>query len=118
MGNYKKISVDMGAARAELHNELALTGTEISINNMPAGAQVPFVHQHRNNEEVYVVLAGRGVMNIDGEDVELTAGDWLRVDAPAKRQLRAAADSPISVVCIQAKAGSLEAFTADDAVVL
>jgi len=64
------------------------------------------------------VLAGKGVMNIDGEDVELQAGDWLRVDPAAKRQLRAATDSPITVICIQTRAGSLETFTATDAVIL
>ena len=31
---------------------LGLTGAEISINNLPAGAGVPFVHSHKKNEEI------------------------------------------------------------------
>lgn len=78
MANYKKVSVAPDA-RVELHDSLSLTGAEISINNLPAGAGVPFVHSHKNNEEIYAVLAGSGTAVIDGETVELTAGDWIRV---------------------------------------
>ena len=31
-------------------------------------------------EEVYIVLSGSGVMRIDGQDVALVPGRWLRVD--------------------------------------
>ncbi|WP_418827141.1 hypothetical protein [Paratractidigestivibacter sp.] len=36
----------------------------------------------------------------------------------AHRQFRAASDSGITYVCIQIKQGSLDAFTADDAIML
>ena len=118
MSNFKKTSVKMSAGRTELHELLNLSGAEISVNSMPAGAQVPFLHQHKQNEEVYGVLSGKGIMNIDGEDIVLNTGDWMRVDPSAKRQLRAADDSAITYICIQTKAGSLDAFTANDAVIL
>lgn len=115
MANYTKTGIgDEG--RVELHDILGLTGAEVSINRLPAGAGVPFVHAHRENEEVYGVLAGRGSATIDGEEVELAAGDWLRVAPAAKRRFRAADDEGIAFVCIQTRQGSLGAFTADDAV--
>lgn len=117
MKNYQKVNVPTGEARAELHDSLNLTGAEVSINYLPAGAGVPFVHSHKQNEEIYAVLSGRGTLTIDGEAVELQAGDWLRVAPVGERQLSAAADCGISVVCIQVKAGSLEGFTMTDAVV-
>lgn len=46
--NYKKINVG-NEPRTELHNELNLTGAEVSINNLPADASVPFVHSYKNN---------------------------------------------------------------------
>ena len=49
---------------------------------------------------------------------ELAAGDWLRVSPAAHRQFRAASDSGITYVCIHVKQGSLDAFTADDAIML
>lgn len=116
MTNYAKINVG-NDNRTELHETLGLTGAEISINNLPAGASVPFVHAHKTNEEVYAVLSGKGKVIIDGEEIALTAGDWVRISPKAKRQFFAAEDTGISFVCIQTKENSLEGFTANDAVI-
>lgn len=116
MANYAKTNMG-NEGRVELHEALSLTGAEISINTLPAGANVPFVHSHKNNEEVYGILSGRGKIIIDEEKVSLTAGDWVRISPAAKRQFFAADDEGISFVCIQTKENSLEGFTADDAVV-
>ena len=116
MANYAKTNIG-NEGRVELHKTLSLTGAEISINNLPAGANVPFVHSHKTNEEVYGILAGKGKVIVDGEEVSLTAGDWVRVSPIAKRQFFAADNEGISFVCIQTKENSLEGFTVDDAVI-
>lgn len=116
MANYTKISIADGA-RTELHESLGLTGAEVSINELPAGVGVPFVHSHRQNEEIYAVIEGNGKTVIDGEEISLAAGDWLRVAPSAKRQFSAAADCGIKYICIQVKGNSLESYTADDAVI-
>ena len=115
MNNYAKTTIG-NEGRTELHEKLSLTGAEISINTLPAGANVPFVHSHKNNEEIYGIIAGRGKAVIDGEEVRLSAGDWLKIAPIAKRQFFAADDSEITYVCIQVKENSLDGFTADDAV--
>ena len=116
MANYAKTNIG-NEGRVELHEVLGLTGAEVSVNKLPAGAGVPFVHAHKDNEEIYGVLEGAGSATIDGEDIELAAGDWLRVAPAAKRQFSAAADAGIAYVCIQVRENSLGGFTADDAVV-
>ena len=116
MKNYTKVNIG-NEARVELHDLLALTGAEISVNQLPTGAGVPFVHSHKNNEEIYGILAGKGKVVLDGEEIALNAGDWLKVAPAAKRQFSAAADSGITYLCIQVKENSLGGFTADDAVV-
>ncbi len=116
MKNFDKVSVS-NEARTELHDKLHLTGAEVSVNHLPAGASVPFVHYHKKNEEIYFITAGRGKAVIDGETTELAAGDWLRISPAARRQFFAAADEGISYVCIQTKENSLEEYTAADAVV-
>ena len=116
MASYAKTNIG-NEGRVELHETLSLTGAEISINNLPAGACVPFVHAHKSNEEVYGILAGKGKVTVDGEEIALQAGDWIRISPAAKRQFFAAEDSGISFVCIQAKENSLEGFTAGDAIV-
>ena len=85
MNNYSKISLSENG-RTELHDALSLTGAEISVNSLPAGASVPFVHVHRQNEEIYAVLEGKGKAEIDGESIEIKAGDWVRIAPKAKRR--------------------------------
>ena len=116
MKNFKKVNAAPDA-RTELHDLLALTGAEISINHLPAGAGVPFVHSHKRNEEIYAILDGKGRAVIDGETVELAAGDWIRIAPAAKRQFSAAEDSAIHFICIQVKENSLEGYTKDDGVI-
>ena len=115
MANYAKTNIG-NEGRVELHEKLSLTGAEISINQLPAGASVPFVHSHKNNEEIYGILSGKGKAVIDNETIELTAGDWLRISPAAKRQFFASQESDITYVCILVKENSLGGFTADDAV--
>lgn len=78
MANYAKTHIG-DENRVELHEVLGLTGAEVSVNNLPAGAGIPFVHAHKENEEIYGVLEGAGSVTIDGEEIELAAGDWLRI---------------------------------------
>ena len=115
MANYAKTNIG-NEGRVELQEKLSLTGAEISINQLPAGASVPFVHSHKNNEEIYGILSGKGKAVIDNETIELTSGDWLRISPAAKRQFFASQESDITYVCIQVKENSLGGFTADDAV--
>ena len=116
MVNYSKTNIG-SEGRVELHETLALTGAEISINKLPAGASVPSVHAHKNNEEIYGIISGKGKVVIDGEEIPLVSGDWLKISPAAKRQFFASKDSEITYVCIQVKENSLGGFTADDAVI-
>jgi mannose-6-phosphate isomerase-like protein (cupin superfamily) len=115
MKNYTKIEREEGA-RIELHDKLGLTGSEISVNILPANASVPFVHAHKENEEVYYIVNGDGKFVIDGEDVVLKAGDFVKVAPKGKRQLFAG-ENGITYICIQTKENSLEEYTANDAII-
>ncbi len=117
MSNIKKVNIS-NEARVELHDSLSLTGAEVSINTLPAGACVPFIHFHKNNEEIYGVLSGSGKAFIDGEEVILCSGDWLKVTPAQKRQFFASEHEGITYVCIQTKANSLDTFTINDAEVI
>ena len=116
MANYTKTTIGK-ESRIELHEKLSLTGAEISLNKLPAGANVPFVHSHKENEEIYGILSGNGKTIIDGEEISLSTGDWLKIAPAAKRQFFASDISGITYICIQVKENSLEHFTAEDAVI-
>lgn len=117
MKNAKLQHVDMTASRTELHELLSLTGTEVSINSLPAGVSIPFVHAHKNNEELYIVLSGKGSFFVDGEEFLISEGDCLRVDPKGERCLKAADDSALRYLCIQSRAGSLQGYTMSDGII-
>ena len=116
MSNYMKVSKE-NAPRVELHDKLGLTGAEISVNTISAGQSVPFIHSHKQNEEIYYVIDGSGKAVIDNEEIDLVAGDWIRISPVAERQFFASENNSISYVCIQVKENSLEEFTANDAII-
>lgn len=116
MAKYNKVNVGV-ADRVELHDQLELTGAEISVNALPAGGGVPFFHAHKQNEEVYIILEGKGLMELDGETVEVAANDFIRVAPAVQRKIAAAADSALKYLCVQVKENSLESYTAADAVI-
>ena len=116
MINYKKINV-AEEARTELHQQLNLTGAEISINLLPAGSNIPFIHSHKQNEEIYAILEGEGKAIIDNETITLQAGDWIRISPTAKRQFFASQTKAMKYICIQVKENSLKEFTLSDAII-
>jgi mannose-6-phosphate isomerase-like protein (cupin superfamily) len=44
-------------------------------------------HAEDGQEEVYVLVEGEATVTVDGEDVEMAAGDALRIPPEASRQI-------------------------------
>lgn len=93
--------------------ELGLTGCEVSLNRYPAGKGMPFVHAHKKNEELYIVLRGNGTFYVDGEEFPVQEGSLVRV-APEGERSWQAGDEDLFFICIQAEAGSLSQATLED----
>jgi mannose-6-phosphate isomerase-like protein (cupin superfamily) len=96
-------------------SDLGLTGCEVSINRLPAGKGMPFVHTHRKNEELYIVLRGNGFFYMDGREFPIHEGSLIRV-APDGERAWKAGDEDLYFICIQAEAGSLSQATLEDGV--
>ncbi len=90
-----------------LKEALGLTGMEVSITTLPAGAAIPFLHRHRAHEELYVFTAGRGQMQVDGETFDVEEGSVVRVATGGARSIRAGAGEELRYMCIQAREGSM-----------
>ncbi len=95
--------------------DLGLTGCEVSINRLPAGKGMPFVHSHRKNEELYIILRGSGTFFMDGEEFPVQEGSLVRV-APEGERAWKAGDEDLYFICIQAEAGTLSQATLEDGV--
>src|SRR3974377_59786 len=60
-----------------LRNLLGSAGLEMSMNVVPPGKGMPFLHKHQQNEEVYVVIGGRGQFLVAGEWIDIEDGSVL-----------------------------------------
>ena len=100
--------------KAFLKNLTGATAMEFSVGSLATGVALSFKHRHKQNEEVYVFLSGRGVMTLDGEEFPVASGSVVRVAPSVVRTHRNTGDTPLVFLCFQAKAGSLEQATLDD----
>jgi mannose-6-phosphate isomerase-like protein (cupin superfamily) len=86
---------------------LGSAGLEMSLNVVLPGKGMPFLHRHRQNEEVYVVVGGRGQFLVDGECIDVAEGSVLRISPAAARAWRNDSDAPLYFVCVQYRANSM-----------
>ena len=97
-----------------LRSLLGSAGLEMSLNVVPPGKGIPFLHRHRQNDEVYVVVGGRGQFLVDGECLDVAEGSVLRLSPPAARAWRNNSDAPLYFLCLRYRADSvIEGGTAD-----
>lgn len=90
-----------------LRNLLSSAGLEMSLNVVPPGKGMPFLHKHQQNEEVYVVVGGRGQFLVDGECIDVAEGSALRISPQGARAWRNCSDAPLYFLCIQYRADSV-----------
>jgi uncharacterized protein (DUF302 family) len=71
-----------------LRNVLGPAGLEMSLNVVPLGQGIPFLHKHRQNKEVYVIVDGRGEFLVDDECIDVAEGSVLPISPAAARAWR------------------------------
>jgi mannose-6-phosphate isomerase-like protein (cupin superfamily) len=99
-----------------LNDVLGLTGMEISVNCLPAGMKVPFLHKHQTHEEVYLFLKGEGEFQVDGEIIPIKEGTVIKVDPAGARSWRNNSTVDLYYLVIQATINSLHSPGTDDGV--
>jgi len=90
-----------------LRSLIGSAGLEMSLNVVPPGKGMPFLHRHRENDEVYVVVGGRGQFLVDGECIDVQEGSALRISPAAARAWRNNSDGPLYFLCLQYRADSV-----------
>jgi mannose-6-phosphate isomerase-like protein (cupin superfamily) len=65
-------------------------------------------HYHRASEELYLVLAGRGRLLVDGEERVIVAGDCALIAPGARHKVFNAGQEPLRILCACAPAYSDE----------
>ena len=90
---------------------LQVTGSELSFQTLVPGQDSGFLHTHKTHEELYFILKGEGVYQVDGEVFPVSEGSIVRVAPEGKRALKNTGEGEMLMLCIQYKANS---FGEDD----
>ena len=61
---------------------VGLSRTGVNRVRIPGGKESFIYHSHYREEEWIYILSGRGVAEIDGEEYEVAAGDFMGFPAP------------------------------------
>ena len=88
------------------------TGGEFSFQSFAPGSETGFLHTHKNHEELYFFLSGKGEFQVDGEVFPIEEGSVVRVAPEGKRSVRNNGNEPLVMLCVQYKGNT---FTAEDA---
>ena len=83
-------------------DQVKSTQVGVSRFSYEPGARMPFGHRHKQQEEVYVVVAGSGRAKLEDEIVEIGLWDVLRVAPHVFRSFEAGADG-MELICVGGK---------------
>lgn len=97
---------------------LKATSTEISYNILPPKVELPYLHNHKKNEETYIFLKGKGRFQVDGEYFDVEEGSLVRIAPAGVRGMKNTGDEGLIYLVIQAKENSLEEFTFGDGAII
>ncbi|MDY4664688.1 MAG: cupin domain-containing protein [Prevotella sp.] len=129
MSEVKKIGEGNGYVNATVGNPcefegkvftkdiLGTTSCDISFGSLAPGQAVPFYHDHKENEEVYIVLCGKGRFQVDKEAFDIEPGAMVRVAIGHSRNIKNTGDTNMVYICVQAKQDSLAQWVQTDAII-
>src|SRR5437763_3577604 len=85
----------------------------MAFHRVRAGQRQAFAHRHQQAEEIYVVLAGKGRIKLDGEIHEIGPLDAIRVAANIARAFEAGSDDLELIAFGPRHAGDAEVIRED-----
>lgn len=91
---------------------LQATGAEFSFQLFAPGTETGFLHTHKNHEELYFFLSGKGEFQVDGKIFPIGEGSVVRVAPAGVRSVRNNGTEPLVMLCVQYRGAT---FTAEDA---
>jgi mannose-6-phosphate isomerase-like protein (cupin superfamily) len=97
-----------------LQKLLGLTSMEVSLGIMPPGVGLPFLHRHRQHEELYIFVGGEGQFQVDGKTLDVREGTVIRVAPEGVRSWRNNSTGPLTYICIQAAHGTVKGDATSD----
>lgn len=100
-----------------IKEKVGLTGSEISFTSIPPKTELPFFHSHKQNEEVYIFLSGKGFFQVDDNVFDISEGSIVKVAPKGLRNLYNSSNEEMLYIVIQTKENSLEQYTMSDGII-
>lgn len=97
---------------------LGATGGEFSFQVFQPGTESGFLHTHKNHEELYFFLSGKGEFQVDGEVFPIAEVSVVRVNPAGKRSVRNNGTTPLVMLCVQYRGNTFTSEDAADGVIL
>lgn len=97
---------------------LGATGSEFSFQVFQPGTESGFLHTHKNHEELYFFLSGKGEFQVDGEVFPIAEGNVVRVNPAGRRSVRNNGTTPLVMLCVQYCGNTFTSEDAADGVIL
>lgn len=91
---------------------LGATGSEFSFQVFAPGQETGFLHTHKNHEELYFFIKGKGEFQVDGDIFPIEEGSVVRVAPDGRRSVRNNGSDPLVMLCVQYRGNT---FTKEDA---
>lgn len=86
---------------------LGFTGMQVSLNRATPGQASPYLHAHRQHEELYLFLWGTGEFQVDHDVLPVKPGTMIRVAPEGQRAWRNNSSSDLLFIVVQANVGTL-----------
>ena len=97
---------------------LGATGGEFSFQVFQPGTETGFLHTHKQHEELYFFLSGKGEFQVDGQAFPVQEGSVVRVAPDGRRSVRNNGTAPLTMLCVQYRGNTFTAEDAADGVIL
>lgn len=97
---------------------LQATGSELSFQTLAPGQDNGFLHVHKTHEELYFILRGEGLYQVDGENIPVSEGSIVRVAPEGRRALKNTGSTEMLMLCVQYMAGTFGEDYFEDGTIL
>lgn len=97
---------------------IGATGGEFSFQVFQPGTETGFLHTHKQHEELYFFLSGKGEFQVDGQVIPVQEGSVVRVTPDGRRSVRNNGTAPLTMLCVQYRGNTFTAEDAADGVIL
>lgn len=97
---------------------LGADGGDFSFQMFQAGTETGFLHKHKQHEELYFCLKGKGEFQVDGQVFPIKEGSVVRVSPEGERSIRNNGTEPMIMLCVQYRGNTFTEKDATDGIIL